>query len=99
MRGILKIARPQTGSPLSRDVAEALTTARLPAQFILARRDATAIAAEQEIRSPLFRGLLQEPRYIESDSHTFARPGDEENLLEAVTEALQALEGKNLVDS
>ena len=95
MRGVLKIARPQSGgSPLGRDVAEALANGQLPARLILARRDATAIAAEQEIKSTLFKGLLSEPRYIESDSHTFARPGDEDALLEAVTEALQALEAQ-----
>ena len=92
MRGVLKIARPQPGSALSRVVAEALANGQLPAQLILARRDATAIAAEQEIRSPPFRDLLPEPLYVDSDSHTFARPGDEEALLETVIEALQSLE-------
>ena len=92
LRGILKIARPHSGSQLSRDVAEALANGQLPAQLILARSDATAIAAEREIKSPLFRGQLAERHYVDSDSHTFARPGDEEALLEAVTGALQALE-------
>ena len=96
IRGVLKIVRPQSGSPLGREVADALARARLPAQLILARRDATAVAAEAEIRSPPFRGLLPEPCYVDSDSHTFARPGDESALLEAVSEALQALEAGKL---
>jgi len=91
LRGFATIARRQSGSPLARDVAAALSRHRLPAQLILATGDATAIAAENEAKAKVFKGLLDEPQKIDSDSHTFARPGDETALLEAVAEAVRRL--------
>lgn len=90
--GILKIAKPMAGSPLARDVAAALARHRLPAALILAAGDATAIAAEHELKAGVFKGLTGEAQRIDSDSHTFARPGDDAALLAAVLEALRRLE-------
>ncbi|HWT13178.1 MAG TPA: hydrolase 1, exosortase A system-associated [Allosphingosinicella sp.] len=92
LNGILKISGPQTDSPLAGEVASALARHRLPAELILAGGDATAIAAEKEVKARPFRRLLGEPLRIDSDSHTFARPGDEAALLEAVLEAVRRLD-------
>ena len=76
-------------SALSGEVADALRAGALPADAILSRRDGTAIAARGELAKPSFDGLLRHPTVeIETDSHTFARPGDFERLLAAVTATL-----------
>lgn len=89
-RGLLRILRGGD-STLARDVAVALKRHRLPVQLILARGDATAIAAEAEWKSAAFSGIAHEMRTIETDSHTFARPGDEGALLATVKAALEKL--------
>jgi exosortase A-associated hydrolase 1 len=93
-KGIVKISTRQRPSPLAADVAAALRRDRLRVQLILAKQDATAIAAEAETRASAFKGLLAEPIRVETDSHTFARPGDEAALLEAVVAALSRLEAQ-----
>jgi exosortase A-associated hydrolase 1 len=93
LKGIGKIVSSRP-SNLAGEIAAALTKARVPAQLILASRDGTAIAAQAEWSSAAFKALRRSnpaPIRIESDSHTFSRPGDEEKLLEAVTEALGRL--------
>ena len=93
LKGLLKIAGSKPSS-LAGEIASALGKARVPAQLILASRDGTAIAAEAEWNSTAFKSLRQAnpaPIRIESDSHTFSRPGDEEALLKAVREALERL--------
>ncbi|HEX6376013.1 MAG TPA: hydrolase 1, exosortase A system-associated [Allosphingosinicella sp.] len=93
LKGLGKILASRPSS-LSGEIAAALGKARVPAQLILATRDATAIAAEAEWSSAAFKSLRQanpDPVTIESDSHTFSRPGDEAALLRAVSEALQRL--------
>ena len=92
LSGVRKIARRGPASPLGADVAAALDRHRLPVQLILATGDATAIAAESEMKSPTFKGLAGTAQKIDSDSHTFARPGDEAALLGAVLEAIRRLE-------
>lgn len=92
-KGIGRIiaSRPST---LAGEIAASLGKARLPAQLILATRDATAIAARAEWTSPAFRAVRQSnpaPVTIDSDSHTFSRPGDEAALLRAVKDALARL--------
>jgi exosortase A-associated hydrolase 1 len=90
LKGLAKIVSSKPSS-LAGEIAEALGKARVPAQLILASGDGTAITAEAEWSSPAFKALRQSnaaPIRIESDSHTFSRPGDEEALLKAVTEAL-----------
>lgn len=92
-KGLGKIVASKPSS-LSGEIAASLTKARLPAQLILATRDSTAIAAQAEWSSPAFRSLRQAnpaPLTIDSDAHTFSRPGDEAALLAAVTEALERL--------
>ncbi|HEX2763762.1 MAG TPA: hydrolase 1, exosortase A system-associated [Allosphingosinicella sp.] len=96
LKGLSKVvsSRPST---LAAEIAAALVRARRPAQLILATRDATAIAAEAEWRSAAFRqvrGANPPPVQIDSDSHTFSRPGDEAALLAAVEEALARLSGR-----
>ena len=86
--GLHKIATAPD-SALGAEVAKALRAGALPADAILASRDGTAIAARGELAKPAFQGLLRHPPVeIETDSHTFARPGDFERLLAAVSAAL-----------
>jgi exosortase A-associated hydrolase 1 len=93
--GISRIFAPATSS-LSAEIAAAIDQARLPVRLVLARGDATAIAAGAEWRSDSLRRLrLAPPIFIESDSHTFARPGDFESLCAACLQALADLSGRN----
>jgi exosortase A-associated hydrolase 1 len=89
-RGVLRVGR-RSASPLAEQVAVALARHRLPAMWILARGDATAIAAEAELQSKAFEGLRGDHLQVDTDSHTFARPGDDAALAEAVREALGRL--------
>jgi exosortase A-associated hydrolase 1 len=91
-RGMLKVAAPPPAD-LAADVARALSAGSLPLTMLLARRDGTAVAAADVWNSPRYRPIRErnpEPIYIESDSHTFARAGDEAALGEAVLGALRA---------
>jgi hypothetical protein len=72
-------------------VAAALRHHSLPARFLLASGDATAIAAAAEVKTSAFKDLAIDPHMLDTDSHTFARPGDEAMLLAAVTAALRDL--------
>lgn len=87
--GLRRVAAPPR-SDLGQSAISTLIDSRLPARLILARKDATAIAAEEVWRS----GAGIAPRYIESDSHTFARPGDLEALKAAVLAAITDLSGE-----
>jgi exosortase A-associated hydrolase 1 len=91
LRGISRISSQDEGAPLARETAAALSAARLRSWLILAAGDATALAAGQEVKGPAFSGLIEGRETIASDSHTFARPGDEAALLTAVVRALTAL--------
>jgi exosortase A-associated hydrolase 1 len=93
LKGLGKIVASRP-SGLSGEIAAAMGKTRIPAQLVLASGDATAIAAQAEWASPAFKTLRRAnpaPVKIDSDSHTFSRPGDEAALLEAVTEALERL--------
>ncbi len=92
-RGVAKIATRRGPTSLAADVAAALARHRIPAHFILATGDATAIAAEAELKSSLFNSLIAGIQTVDSDSHTFARPGDEALLTAAVVEATTRLAG------
>ena len=72
-------------------MAQALLRHRLPAEVILCRGDNTAIAADAEIRAWPWEGLIRATQVIETDSHTFARPGDDAMLLATVEVALAEL--------
>ena len=93
LKGLRKIVASGPSS-LAGEIAAALGKSRAPAQLILATGDATAIAARAEWSSPAFRSLREAnpaPLTIDSDAHTFSRPGDEAALLAAVSEALKRL--------
>ncbi|HEY5711879.1 MAG TPA: hypothetical protein VIT38_08295, partial [Allosphingosinicella sp.] len=90
-RGIASLAKGGQGAPLARESAAALAAGRVRAWLILAEGDATAIAAEQEVKARAFQGLIEGRETIPTNSHTFARPGDEAALLTAVTRAIGAL--------
>lgn len=92
LKGVMKVARPAPAT-LAGEVAASLGASSRTVGMLLARGDATAIAAEDVWRSSAFsrvRGRSPAPLHIESDSHTFARPGDPEALLAAVLGALKA---------
>ena len=93
-KGLGRIARRRRASLLADGAVDALARRPLPIQLVLAERDATAIAAESELKASKFRHLLDGAQRIDSDSHTFARPGDEAALLDAVIAALARLEAQ-----
>jgi exosortase A-associated hydrolase 1 len=93
LKGLAKIATSKPSS-LAGEIAASLGKAGIPAQLVLATRDATAIAARAEWSSPAFKALRTRnpaPIAIDSDAHTFSRPGDEAALLAAVKGALERL--------
>jgi exosortase A-associated hydrolase 1 len=87
--GLSKIAKAAPSS-LAADVAAALCDGP-HAVLILARADATAIAAGAEWQSAAFKDVRSPPIYVETNSHTFAKPGDSEALLNACLQALDRL--------
>jgi exosortase A-associated hydrolase 1 len=91
LKGLLTISARREGSPLARDAAAALRASGLRAWLILAEGDGTAIAAVEELKGPAFAGLIEGREIVKSDSHTFARPGDEPALLAATVRAIKAL--------
>jgi exosortase A-associated hydrolase 1 len=94
---IVKVAKAlrrtaREDSSLAADVAAALTRHGLPVELILGTRDATAVAAMHAVRRPHYAGLAMEVQEIATDSHTFARAGDEEALFAAVLAPLRRLD-------
>jgi len=92
LRGLAKIGRPAPPPGLAAETAAALERARRPICLILAEGDATAIAAADVWRSPAYRAISARspaPVLLPTDSHTFARPGDEEALRAALLTALR----------
>jgi exosortase A-associated hydrolase 1 len=85
--GLRRAATPPRPG-LGREAVAALKAGHLPARLILARSDATAIAAEPIWRS----GGLPQPVHLETDSHSFARPGDLEALTAALLDAMRHIE-------
>jgi exosortase A-associated hydrolase 1 len=93
--GLRRIASPGPGT-LAGEIAQALDRSNLPLQLILASRDATAVAAGAEWGAAAFsavRARSPEPVTIDSDSHTFSRPGDQQALEDAVKAALARRSG------
>ena len=93
LRGLGKILTARSSS-LAEEIAEALERDSLPVALILSAEDGTAIAASSVWNSNRFAGIRNasaSPYRIESDSHTFARPGDSDALLQACRTALTAL--------
>ncbi len=91
LKGLLRISKRDRGSSLARDTATALRASGLRSWLILAEDDGTAAAAVHELKAPAFRGLIEGREIVKSDSHTFARPGDEAALLAATVRAINAL--------
>lgn len=81
-------AAAQDRADLGRDACAAVRASRLPTRLLLARSDATAIAAERVWRS----AGGAPPIVIDTDSHTFARSGDLDALRTAVLSALAQFE-------
>ncbi|MGQ0558174.1 MAG: hydrolase 1, exosortase A system-associated [Sphingosinicella sp.] len=94
LRGVSKVFRRHRPSPLAQNFAQAMQRHRLPVQLILATGDATAIAADRELKGLGLNGLRRQAQRIDSDSHTFAREGDDLHLAEAVLEAIRRLGGQ-----
>jgi exosortase A-associated hydrolase 1 len=88
LAGGLKKAGSSTDSSLAAEAARGLARFGRPAAMILANGDGTAAAASAEIKRPAFAGLIGPIIEIASDSHTFARRGDQEALEAAVLQAL-----------
>lgn len=89
--GIRRLFSRRRPESLSNDVLQALLRHRLPTEVILCTGDNTAIAADAEIRAWPHAGLIRATQVIETDSHTFARPGDDAMLLATVEVALAEL--------
>lgn len=91
LAGSLKKAGSATDGSLAGESARGLRG--VAASLILAVGDNTAIAAAAEVKKEAFDGLIGWRREIDSDSHTFARAGDQDALNAAVLDALRAIEG------
>lgn len=89
-RGVVRLFRREDRT-LTAETAAALRRFAAPVCIILAKGDATAIAALSAIDAHDFNGLDIYLQELNSDSHTFARPGDEAALLDAVEQALASL--------
>lgn len=93
LKGVGKASLSQEASPLARDVAAGMRASGLRSWLILAEGDATAAAATNELKARAFAGLIEGREIVKTDSHTFARPGDEAALLAATIRAIKALAG------
>ena len=93
LKGLRRISAKEEASSLALAAASALAAGRMRAWAIFAEGDATAIAAQQELKAPAFKDLIEGSQKVASDSHTFARPGDDAALLAATLRALEALAG------
>ena len=92
LRSLLR-AGSKTQDTTSKALAAALRDFGLPAAWILAEGDATAVAAAHELDKRHWRGLADRRTIVPTDSHTFARPGDAAGLQQAVLAALGRGEG------
>jgi exosortase A-associated hydrolase 1 len=92
-RGLGRLAT-STPSTLADEIADSLESGGFPVAMVLAAGDGTAIAAGAIWASRRFeriRAASAASYRIESDSHTFARPGDDKALLQACLTAVNAL--------
>ena len=79
---------------LADEVASSLERSAMPTALILCAGDATAIGAADVWSSRRFEKIRKAsaaPYRVESDSHTFARPGDAEALHQACLTAIATL--------
>lgn len=91
LKGVIKSAE-RTDNRLAGEVAAALHRHGLPVELILASGDATAIAAADRIAASEFAGLAIGRQDIATDSHSFARPGDDAALFAATLAAVRRLD-------
>jgi exosortase A-associated hydrolase 1 len=91
LKGILRLIGERRGT-LAREIADALHRHGLPVELILASGDATAVAAADRIAGAEFGGLAIERQVVSTDSHSFARPGDDDALVGATLAALRRLD-------
>ncbi len=91
LKGVRKASAAHGEAPLASETAAALRASGLSVWLILAEGDATAIAAQAELKATAFEGLIAGRETLPTDSHTFARPEDEAALLAAVERALAAM--------
>jgi len=92
-RGLGRIASTHPSS-LAEEIADSLESGGFPVALVLAGGDGTAIAAGSIWASKRFervRTASASLYRIESDSHTFARAGDDKALLQACLTAINAL--------
>lgn len=94
LAGGVRKAGSATDTSLAEEAARGLQRFGHPATLILATGDGTAAAASAEVERPAFAGLVDTRIGIETDSHTFARAGDQAALEAAVLAALAALEAE-----
>ena len=86
IRGLRKIAAgPSEPQTLADEVVAAIRGWGDDARIILARGDATAITFADAVRH---RGLIARTAMVDTDSHSFARPGDAAALEAAILAAL-----------
>ena len=96
-RKLLKgVSKTLSASPtdLANEVASSLERSAMPTALILCAGDATAIAASDIWSSKRFEKIRKASAAlyrVESDSHTFARPGDAEALQQACLTAIAGL--------
>ena len=91
IKGLKTIVAKPADTGLAADVAFSLGRSRIRTNVILADGDATAVVAAAELAMPRFQGRIAAIRRLASDSHTFARPGDEQALAAATAEAIRQL--------
>ena len=91
LKGVRSATARDAPSPLANETASALRSGGLRSWLVLAEGDATGIAAAHELESAAFNRLIEGRETVKTDSHTFAREGDEAALLAATMRALKAL--------
>lgn len=93
--GLLRIAKPQTPSSLTHDIAAGLAAIEGPVTILLAEQDGTAIAFADAWNRPAFAKAREHSnvmiKKIASTSHSFANANDYAALREAIIAALKAV--------
>ena len=93
LKGVLRMMKPPR-QDLAEDIARALGRQKGRIGLILAKEDATAVAAEAVWRSAPFRAARDRGGpviHLATNSHTFAHPGDAQLLLAATLASLKSL--------
>lgn len=96
LRGLAAIRRAPATAPLAAGVAAALRAGDVPAEIVVATRDATAIAFIDAWRGADFAAVRGRARLTEIDSaaHSFAPPDDAARIAAICIEAARALDGE-----